>query len=422
MEISRKTQKALGPEVAAFYSETKKRYIARIELPMGADGKRRRREITATTEEVLIPKVRAALVKFRAAGDLATSSPTVKTWLTYWLDNVAARRVRPKTLAGYRSVVNRQIIEAIGNVRLEKLAGVHFRRVEDFILENGHSSTYALNAHRVLAKAIEDAVREGKMHENPAKHTDAPRRARSTLQALDVSEAIDVVKRCSPAFKTEPYDPYPALWATYLLTGPRRGEVLGLEWDRVHFDGDSNIDLAWQLQRLTDKEIADAPADFEYRPIEHGLYWTRPKSSAGWRVIPLVDPLMYILEQHKTHAVKSPYGLVFSNKNGGPLDPDTITKRWAASLQAMNVTDKKVRLHDLRHTTVDLLYEAGVPEDIIMEIVGHSVRTVTRGYKSRGNQLRRTEGMRQLSALFNAPSLARPEVTASSSAETNDAE
>ncbi|AAT89851.1 integrase [Leifsonia xyli subsp. xyli str. CTCB07] len=64
------------------------------------------------------------------------------------------------------------------------------------------------------------------------------------------------------------------------------------------------------------------------------------------------------------------------------------------------MTDKHVRLHDLRHTTIDLLYEAGVPEDVIMEIAGQSTRSVTRGYKSRGNQKRLTEGMLQLSALI----------------------
>jgi hypothetical protein len=49
---------------------------------------------------------------------------------------------------------------------------------------------------------------------------------------------------------------------------------------------------------------------------------------------------------------------------------------------------------------VDLLYAAKVPEDLIMEIVGHSTRVVTRGYKSAGNLERREAAMRQLSTLL----------------------
>lgn len=45
-------------------------------------------------------------------------------------------------------------------------------------------------------------------------------------------------------------------------------------------------------------DISSAPSDYEYREIANGMYWTRPKSRAGWRIIPLVDPLRTILETH----------------------------------------------------------------------------------------------------------------------------
>jgi len=400
-EIPARLRKQLGPEVAAYYSEAKSLYIARIELPMTATGTRRRRELSAKTPDALVTKVRAALVKFREAGDLATSSPTVRTWLTYWLDNIAAKRVRPKTLAGYRSVVNKQIIEAIGQVKLDKLAGVHIRRVHDHVIDNGGSSTYALNAHRVLSKALEDAVREGKLYRNPATLVDAPRKSRTAREALDVGESKLVIKRSFLAFEQPDYDPEPARWATYLLSGGRRGEVIGLEWNRV---GLGSLDYSWQLQRLSD--IDSVTPDFEYRHIEGGLYWTRPKSSAGWRVIPLVESLEFILEEHRKRVGSNPWGLVFTH-NGRPIDPDWETKRWPKALKAMQVTDKNVVVHGIRHSTVDLLYEAGVPEDIIMDIIGHSVRTVTRGYKTRGNQTRHTEAMKQLSALVSGDELSR---------------
>lgn len=402
VEVSRKLRKALGAEVNVFYSEAKGVYIARIELP-SSKGDRRRRELSAKTEDALIPKVRSALAKFRESGDLATSSPTVATWLTLWIEQIAPKRVRPKTLAGYRSVVNRQIIPAIGNVRLEKLAAMHIRKMHDHITGSGLSSTYALNAHRVLAKALEDAIREGKLYRNPTSLVDAPKKNRAELESLDLAEAKAVIKLAFLALDAPVYNPEPVRWATYLLTVQRRGEVLGLEWDRV---GDV-IDMSWQLQRLSEEEIENAPEDFEYRHIDGGLYWTRPKSDAGTRIIPVVAALKVLLDGHRRRSEPNPWGLVFT-RNGRPIDPDYETKRWPRALKRMDLTHKKVRVHDLRHTGVDLLLEAGVHEDVVMELVGHSTRAVTRGYKDRSKIERRARGMMQLSEHLTADVVVLP--------------
>jgi len=365
-------------------------WVARIELP-ARDGTRRRKEVTAATEDRLNVKLTTLKREFAKHGDLPTSTHTIEQWMRYWLDEVAVHRVRPNTYAGYRSVV-KLIVEAIGNVRLDKLQPAHVRRVHDHITRTkGRSSTYALNAHRVLARALHDAEAEGIINKNPARLTDAPRKQRTDLHALTVDEAIGVIRAAIPELDgtTQDYDPTPARWATYLLTGMRRGELLGLEWDRIT----DVIDLSWQLQRVTD--ISRAPADYEYRHIRGSMYWTRPKSSAGWRIIPLVEPLTSILAAHRARADQNPWGLVFT-QGGEPIDPDTETATWAA--YRPTVTDRKVRLHDLRHTTVDLLLEAGVHEDVVMEIVGHADRAVTRGYKSRAKLARRSEAMRALSA------------------------
>ena len=367
-------------------------WVARIELPSHGGG-RRRKQVTASTEERLNRKLSEFRKQFAIYGDLPTASEPVHKWMTYWLDEIAAKRVRPNTLAGYRSVV-KLIIEAIGNIRLDKLQPAHIRRVHEYIIGQGKTSTYALNAHRVLARALKDAEAEGLINRNPASLIDAPRKSRTALNALTTDQALTIIRRSIPELDgtTETYDPEPARWATYLLTGLRRGELLGLEWDRVDFR-EGTIDVSWQLLRVGD--ISKAPADYEYRPIRGTLYWTRPKSSAGWRVIPLVEPLRSILAAHRARAGVNGWGLVFTTPQGDPIDPDSETARWREV--AATVTDLDVRLHDLRHTTVDLLAEAGVEEDDIMAIIGHSTRATTRGYRSKTKLKRRTEAMKQLS-------------------------
>ena len=381
-----------GKGESAVYRRADGYWCAAVELPP-RDGKRRRKVIVRKTKADVLRELGKLRKELERAGDMPTASDTVEKYLTYWLEKVAAKRVRPNVLTSYRSLVTRRIIPVLGRTRLDKLTPAHIVRLHDQMRADGLSSTYALGAHRVLSKALEDALREGRVTTNVAKLTDAPRKAQAALSALTVEEAVRVIGAAVPALQATPYDPEPVRWATYLLTGFRRGELLGLELDRV---GDE-IDLSWQLQRIRD--ISTAPADYEYRPLTGGLYLTRPKSRAGWRVIPVVEPLKSLLAEHIARMEPNPYGLVFVNSQGRPIDPSAESKAWSVACERYGI-DKRVRLHDLRHTTVDVLYEAGVPEDLIIELVGHSTRSMSRAYKSRGNQRRLTDAMQSMAELL----------------------
>lgn len=396
-----------GRGEGAIYRDGRGLWTAVVELPPGPDGKRRRKVIRSKTKATVLEKLRATQAdKSAAGGDLPTSSQTVEQWFRYWL-TLSAREVAPNTLSGYRSAVLKHVIPAVGGVQLSKLTPAHVRRVHDYVMDAlGLSSTTALLAHRVMSVALKVAEREGRIARNPASLVDAPRKAVTHLDVLSLEEALDVLEH----LKDEPLG---ARWATSLLTGARRGEVIGLERSRVGDD----LDFSWQLQRVTwehgcktpcgRSRGADCPArrhtfpaDFEQRSIDGGLFWTRPKSRAGWRIIPLVDPLRGMLEQHKDFTAPNQWDLMF-DLNGRPLDPDDDSARWREVLLATGI-DKDVRLHDLRHTTVDLLYLAGVDEDLIPDIVGHSTRAQSRAYRSKANRARMLRAMESMSSLFSS--------------------
>lgn len=406
------TRRATNGAGSVRWREDKGMYVATLELPP-KDGKRRRRFIYAPTKPEVLDRLRDERRRFEDVGDLPTRTMRTAAWLTYWLESIAAKEIRPATLRGYRSVVERHIIPAIGDQRIDRLTAAHVRAVHERITstpknaehpEKGTlSSTYALNAHRVLSSALTAAEREGLIVRNPAEVVKAPRKQRTQLEALDVPEALLIIRLAFDALERasqgEEYDPYPMRWATALFTGARRGEVLGLEQDRIKGGTTPHIDLSWQLQRHT--HGFEPPADYDYRQLVGGLYLTRPKSDAGWRTIPLVDPFKVALEAHLSLVPENRWGLVFA-RDGRPFDPDQDTRALRPLLRQLGI-EKHVRVHDLRHTTVDLLYEAGVREELIMEIVGHSVRTVTRGYRTRGNLALLASGMDALSSLLNTP-------------------
>lgn len=385
-----------GKGEGSIFKDSRGLWTGVIELP-SLNGERRRKKIRRKNKADLLQAMNEAKAELERLGDLPTKNQTLEQWFLYWLKQVA-KEIRPNTLDGYRRTVQNHIIPAIGKVKLDKLTATHIRRVHDSIIAKGLSSTTALLAHRTMSVSLKMAVREGRIGRNPAALTAPPRKARSTLEALTLPEALAFMKY---ALDDQPaYRPQGALWATALLTGARRGEVLGLERHRIT----DVLDLSWQLLRLPLSDTdgrPDVPVDYEYRHLTGGLYLTRPKSSKSWRVIPLMDPLKTILERHMNETSENEWGLMFT-KNGRPIGPDQASRDWRTALAEAGL-EKNVRLHDVRHTTVDLLYAAGIPEDIIMTIVGHSTRATTRGYQSAQNRDRLTAAYAQFSALFTPP-------------------
>lgn len=364
--------KTRGQGEGALFKDARGLWNAVIELPP-RDGKRRRKTIRHKDKPVVVARMRELQRELEERGDLPTADMTVERWFGYWYTQIVLKEVRPKTAGGYKSIIDRHIIPNIGTHRLAKLSPTSIRTVTDSIVRNGGAHSSALKAHQVMSSAFEAAVREGRMSRNPCKQMAAPRKNVAKLEALNVEEAMRLLHH------VESDEQYGARWAMALLTGARRGELLGLEWDRVT----DVIDLSWQLQRLSLGQLGEpvVPNDYEFRHLYGGLYLTRPKSRAGWRVIPLVEPLKSILEKHRDMNPPGKYGLVFT-RSGRPVDPDYDSKLWIKELEASGI-EKKVRLHDLRHSAVDLLYSAGVPEQVIIQLVGHSTVSMTRAYASR---------------------------------------
>lgn len=399
--------KRRGQGEGSVFKDARGLWTAKIELPP-IDGKRRRKVIRRKDKPALMLELRKLQAELGQRGDLPTAGKTVDDWFTYWLDNIAAKEVTPGTLAGYRGVVKNHIVPGLGPAtKVNRVSATIVRRMHDRMTQAGLSSTSALNAHNIGSGAMKAAVREGIIGTNPFNMVSPPRKAIAELDVLDLDEAVHLLEVLAA-------HPDGAQRATSLLAGARRGEVIGLETDRV----DDVLDLSWQLRRLPwshgcggrcgykragdcpDRKI-DARPDYEYRQIKGGLFWTRPKSRKGWRIIPLVDPLRPILERHIATMTGNPHGLVFARPNGDPIDPDDDSAAWRNLMQHTFGTDRNVRLHDLRHAAADLMYLAGVDEDIIQEILGHTVRTTTRGYKKLGNRQRLVAAMEKMGAIVS---------------------
>lgn len=387
---------ARGKGEGGVYKRSDGLWCISIELPRGIDNKRRRKVICRKEKQAAISEMRNQQKALDRMGDLPTSNLTLEKWLRVWIDEIAPQEIRPKSYSSYKSTVETWLIPLLGKRKIDSLTPDHVRDMFKVIQNTPKSPKLrgvkdlpegtvmvgvdtAIKAHAVLSSALKTAMQEGKATRNVCIMLRPPSKAKVEQNALTAEQAIDLLARLS----TRPHDG--ALWATYLLTGARRGEILGLEADRVT----DVLDLSWQLLRISD--ISQAPGDYEYRHLQGTLYLTRPKSKAGRRILPLVGPLRDILALHLKGRTE---GLVFTDERGNPIDPDSATKAWAKLLKEVGLPDDVV-LHGARHTAVDLLDAAGVNWDTIKDIVGHSTRQMSREYRTRVDMKRLSAGLEQ---------------------------
>jgi integrase len=137
-----------------------------------------------------------ALEAKRDAGlvETAGKAQTVGDWLDHWLDNIAARKVRARTLESYRSIVRLHLRPGIGHHRLDRLQPEHLERLYGALADKGLSPGSVLRVHRVLSRALRVASQRGKVARNVATLVDPPTVKRhATALPLTADEARRVM-------------------------------------------------------------------------------------------------------------------------------------------------------------------------------------------------------------------------------------
>lgn len=285
---------------------------------------------------------------------------TVAEFLEKWLSDYAQPKLSPRAFERYESIVRVHLIPGLGNIPLTQLKPEHLQRLYATKLVDGLSARTVRYLHTVLHKALQTAMKWGRVSRNVADGVDVPRARRTEMQTWDED---DITRFLEAIRKT----PYFALFHTALFTGMRRSELLALRWCDVDFIY-SQIYVTRSLHHLRD-----------------GSYvFTQPKSDSSRRNIALSPSAILVLQDYyeKRKLERALLGiplkdddLVFSTPEGKPLRPNTVSRTW--TMLAARAGLKVIRFHDARHTHASLMLKQGIHPKIVQERLGHSTIAIT---------------------------------------------
>ncbi|MFD7838270.1 tyrosine-type recombinase/integrase [Streptomyces sp. NPDC059761] len=353
---------------------------------LAADGTRKRVRVYGSTRREAADKLAEKIADSNRGLPVATADSTVGEYLTYWLGSVAIHRLRENTHTRYATCVRLHLIPGLGTKKIARLTAKDVRTFLDRLRTTCQCCTQGLDTerkkccavgeccrkrlsaltvtyvHSVLKSALEHAVREDELPRNVARNVKAtthrPRRFRP-LTAVEARQFLDAA--CG--------DRLHALYELALRTGLRKGELLGLHWEDLDLTtGTASIRRSLQRTRTG------------------GLTHLPTKTRASERRIALPAECLRSLKKHKERqdreretakSVWKDCGLVFTTPAGRPLDPANLTRRFRSFLERAGL--RRIRFHDLRHSTATLLLEQGVDLVVIKELLGHAHIGVTAG-------------------------------------------
>ncbi len=285
---------------------------------------------------------------------------TLAEYLERWLRDYVWPNLAPRTAEGYEHIIRRHLIPGLGNITLIGLKPEHLQRYQSEKLSGG-LSTQTVRHHRMaLHRALQTAVEWGLLARNPVDAVRPPRVQGVEMQTWDENDIATFLEAARPT-------PYFALFHTALFTGMRRSELLGLRW--------CDLDLL----------LCKAYVTRSLHVLKGGQVLIRqPKTAKGKRMIDLSPLAASVLREHREKQAldRAMLGiplrdddLVFSDLEGKPLLPNTVTHAWIKLVRRTGI--KPIRLHDARHSHASIMLKQGAHPKVVQERLGHASIQIT---------------------------------------------
>lgn len=303
------------------------------------------------------------------SGVAATPPKTLAMLFVEFFQQHVDKKLAPKTIERYHEQSKCLHPELLA-MPIKDITALHLNREWNRLLQSGGrtrkdktprplSAKTVRNIAGVVSSAFQRAVKWGLVGANPVSNSEPPVPKKRTGMALLPTEQMVLIEAATGRWCLPMFLEFSA------ATGARRGEVLALRW--------SDIDRS---DVIITRSLTQTKQVLQFK----GTKSDRP------RRITLPESVVLSLHSYRERqdgfrrqfgpAYKADLDLVFTNPDGTPLKPDSISASVSLLCRRLGLP-KGVSLHTLRHSHGSVLLADGVDLPTVSERLGHSSVRVT---------------------------------------------
>lgn len=263
---------------------------------------------------------------------------TFKEVADEWWD-IEVEQLSPSTVRGYKNSTKRAK-DFFNDIPISDVTTADITKYLHRLARQGFSKKTVKNHKIVVSRILHYATVECYIKHNPARDAELPRNLPEKKRKAAPPKEEKAIRDAS---NDEWLLPYFAI-----MTGMRRGELLGLKW--------SDIDLEHGLISVQRSVWYDGSQP----------YIKSTKTEAGQRVIPILDPLSKRIQQEVESHKPNPEYYVFGDEK--PLTEKAYRHRYKKYKERVGINST---LHQLRKSFATAAVDADIPVDVLKEIIGH---------------------------------------------------
>lgn len=289
-----------------------------------------------------------------------------------WDENITDEHLAPKTKQNYINILEKRILPKYGHMKISEIMPFHVLNFVNSLKKDGArldgksgplSASSINNCYKAFNSVLKFAKTMKWISENPADDIKTPTVQQSETEIYEPNELITLINFLKNIeFRWE------VLIAIALTSSARQGEIGALEEKHVDFKrGGIHIHQALTLKK----------------GIGVALKSTKTKQK---RFVSLPNAIMTMLEkliEIRKHEVSEVGDLrvwkdhlfLFGDVFGKPIRPDSISQWWSRFVESDQFKElglKKIRFHDLRHSSLTYLSTKGIRTKAVQKRAGHA--------------------------------------------------
>ena len=358
------------------------------------------------SETEIVEKKRAIQAALHEGTYVDPSAYTVSTWADYFFYELYNRQ-NVDTRAPVHSHLKIHIKPFFGSMRLQDVSKEDVIRFHRYLVDKELATHTIENIHSTLVQLFESAMPK-RLRINPARGIKIEKGVKKEMLYFSEEQYLDFMSALEQGGLCSYYEA--ALYRFALWAGLREGELMGLEWRHIDFEG-GTVHIKQQLKKIRPigGEVRPPKKQYYIRMVDELYYLAKPKYQKERRIQP-GKKAMDLLREVRRHQISerlrtglgeqyNPDNFVFVTEDGKHMANTTILphfKKVAASIGC----SKEMRIHDLRHSYVYNALASGLTYDQISENLGHKSVDFTKRQYGRFPDVLHEDSAAKMDAFF----------------------